>query len=119
MEDTRKKFCKNCEEVKSIKKICKAGTSYRPRCIICHNIHRKMLRDKKAALMPKKVITNKFQKLPQEKQDEMMKYINTMPMTKLAKMMNMNHNTLSTWKRRGYLNKPLSDEKITVQEIVK
>ena len=106
MEDTRQKFCKQCEEVKPIKAFYKAGKSYQTRCIPCHNTHRKMERDKKAALEPKKVIRNAFQKLPQEKQDELLKYLNTMPMTKLAKRMDMNYNTLSTWKRRGYFKLP-------------
>ena len=102
---TRQKYCIACEEIKPIDSFYRAGkVSHQSRCIPCHNLYRKELRAKEVK-PPKKVRLNPFQKLPQDTQDEVLKYLNTMPLTKIAIKMDINKNTLACWKRRGYLSK--------------
>ena len=97
---TRRKYCKQCDTIKPIDGFYRAGKSYQTRCKPCHNTYRQALRLAK----PKPPRLNGFQKLPQETRDEIMKYYNTMPLTTLAKRVNVNRNTMATWKRKGYLD---------------
>ena len=99
---TRQKYCKDCDEIKPIDSFYRAGKiSYQTRCKPCHNLHRQELRDAKRKVKTKRL--NPFRKLPQDKQDELLKYLDTMPLTKLAIKMAIDKNTLSSWKRLGYL----------------
>ena len=48
---------------------------------------------------PRKKVENGFQTLSEEKQDELLKYLDTMHLTKLAERVGVNRNTLARWRR--------------------
>ena len=96
------KYCKGCDKIKPITEYYKAGKSFQSRCKPCHIIHRRELRQAKPK--PKKEAINPFQKLPDEQKQEILKYLGTMPLTKLSKRVGINRNTMATWKSKGYLN---------------
>ena len=93
------KYCKQCDIIKPIDEFYKAGKSYQSRCKPCHIIHRRELRQ----ALPKKVRLNGFLALPEETRTDILKHLNTMPLTKLAENFNLNKNTLTSWKVRGHL----------------
>ena len=107
------KFCKGCEMIKPISDYYKAGNSFQSRCKPCHVIYREHNRklsllnqDKKGgALKPPRTGKTGFQKLDQAKQDEIHKYLDTMPLSKLAERVGVNKSTFRTWKKRGHLIK--------------
>lgn len=96
---TRQKYCKQCELVKPIDDFYAAGKSFQSRCKGCHVIHRRELRQAK----PKKIRLNGFLLLPEETRTDILKYLNTIPVSKLAEKFNLNKHTLTTWKTRGQL----------------
>ena len=114
--EMRMKWCKGCDNIKPITEYYKAGKSYQTRCKPCHIKQRQhdrlvvKIMNKSIVIgegLPKerKKRDNGFQQLPQEKQDELLKYLDTMPMTKLAEKIGVNKNTLASWKKRGHLVK--------------
>jgi len=101
----RMKCCKRCLEIKPITHFYKAGKSYQSRCKPCHNIFRKENRQKYKLNHPlqTKQRGNGFKELPEETRAEILKYLGTMPLTKLAIKFDLNCNTLRSWKQRGHL----------------
>jgi hypothetical protein len=88
----------------------KAGKSYQSYCKPCHNARRNLYPQserKTKQIRPKKEKKpTGFKALPMDTQNEILKYVGTMPMSKLAKMFDINPHTLRTWKKRGTLIPP-------------
>ena len=104
MTEPARKYCKDCETIKPVTDCYAAGASIQPRCKPCHNAHRSTY-DRKRIKKERAKQPNPFEKLPQEKQDEIMKYLNTMMVTQLGKKVGISHNTLYKWRLAGYLPK--------------
>ena len=94
----KNKYCKGCDEIKSIDKFYRAGPSYQTRCKPCHNIYRELKR--RESFIPKPKLTP-FQKLPEEKQQEILKYYKTMPHTALARKVGITRDRIYSWHRKG------------------
>jgi hypothetical protein len=112
MDCPKLKYCKSCDKLLKVSTFYKAGKYYQSKCIPCHNARRtenyklQRLINKEVKIdKPRKKILNIFQKMPDEKQDELLKYLGTMPLTHLARRMEINPYTLRTLKNRGHLHK--------------
>ena len=106
------KYCKDCDEVKvRVEHFYRAGTSWQRRCKPCHNAHREKNRKAKPLVnryIPVdpahyKIRKNGFEMLPLETKQGVLKYLDTMPLTTLAKKFDIKYNTLRSWKHRGHL----------------
>jgi len=97
----RRKYCKDCDLIKEIHCFYKAGPSYQSRCKPCHIVHRKVNRRIQIAKKPPK--KNPFESLPQETQDGILKYWDTMPKSTLARKFDIKPMTFYGWIRRGHL----------------
>ena len=93
------KYCKDCETIKPMTDYYRAGKSWQVRCKPCHNKYREGIRQKKPIIAR----VNPFHKLPKETQDEVLLYYGTMPLTTLAKRVNINVQRMYGWRKRGLL----------------
>jgi len=115
-----RKLCRGCDEIKEIKHFYKGGrgaNSFQSRCIICHKNYTEERRQKFLKLEDEERKTqgrpsrkeelkekrNGFKKLPKESQEYILKYFGAVPLTRIARHLNLNISTLHGWKRRGLI----------------
>lgn len=97
------KYCKGCNTTKSVDDFYKTREYLQTTCKICQNKYRvglyKPVQERKKQ---KNVIT----KLPEDKQILFWSYYETMPLTKVAKHVGLNYNTLRIMRHQGLLVRP-------------
>lgn len=115
-----RKLCRECDEIKEIKHFYKGGRdsrSYQSRCIPCHKAYTERRRQmhlrfeddarkklgKPSRKEEVKSRRNGFKKLSKEDQDYVLKYFGTVPLTRIARHLNLNVHTMHGWKRKGLI----------------
>ena len=95
------KYCKECKQVKNrATDFYAAGPSIQSRCKPCYNTYHAALKRAK----PKSTLQlNSFQKLPLEVREGLVRYIGTMPRTKLADRYQLRAINISRWNKRGWI----------------
>ena len=106
------KTCNMCLLVLPIDDFYKAGEYYQAKCKPCYNAHCMALAAERFKTQPRPVYPVKprvyvpkervtpFQRLAPEIRESILKYIGTMPVSKVARMHNMKPQTLRIWRQK-------------------